>query len=53
MDGYEAVLLWDRHCRGDYSALPTLLTYNREDVVNMETLMEGAFQLAETRLLGG
>jgi uncharacterized protein YprB with RNaseH-like and TPR domain len=53
MDGYEAVLLWARHCRGDYTALPTLLTYNREDVVNMETLMEGAFQLAETRLLGG
>jgi len=53
MDGYEAVLLWDRHCRGDYTALPTLLTYNREDVVNLETLMERAFQLAENRLLGG
>jgi uncharacterized protein YprB with RNaseH-like and TPR domain len=53
MDGYEAVLLWDRHCRGDYTALPTLLTYNREDVVNLETLMEQAFHLAENRLLGG
>lgn len=53
MDGYEAVLLWDRHCRGDYTALPTLLTYNREDVVNLETLMDQAFNLAENRLLGG
>jgi len=52
MDGYEAVLLWDRHCRGDYNALPTLLTYNREDVVNLEILMDRAFHLAQSRLLG-
>lgn len=51
MDGYEAVLLWDRHCRGDYAALPTLLTYNREDVVNLEVLMDKAFLLGQSRLL--
>jgi len=51
LGGYEAVLLWDRHCRGDYHALSQLLTYNREDVVNLESLMEQAFQLAQTRLL--
>jgi len=51
MDGYEAVLLWDRHCRGDYNALPTLLTYNREDVVNLEVLMDKAYHLAQSRLL--
>jgi hypothetical protein len=53
MDGYEAVLLWDRHCRGDYHALDQLLTYNREDVVNLEILMDRAFQLGQSRLLGG
>lgn len=53
LDGYEAVLLWDRHCRGDYHALPQLLTYNREDVVNLETLMDEACRLAESRLLTG
>jgi uncharacterized protein YprB with RNaseH-like and TPR domain len=53
LDGYEAVLLWDRHCRGDYQALPQLLSYNREDVVNLETLMDEACRLAESRLLAG
>ena len=53
IDGYEAVLLWARHCRGDYNALPTLLTYNREDVINLETLMDRAFHMAQSILLGG
>ena len=50
--GKELLRFKDRHGRGDYTALPTLLTYNRENVVNMETLMERAFTLAEARLVG-
>ncbi len=51
MDGYAAVLLWDRYQRGDQTALDLLLQYNREDVVNLETLMEGAFKLWQERIL--
>jgi uncharacterized protein YprB with RNaseH-like and TPR domain len=51
MDGYMAVLLWERHQRGDRHALDLLLTYNREDVVNLEVLMDAAFRLSRERLL--
>ena len=39
-----AVLLWQRYQRGDKGALDLLLSYNREDVVNLEVLMDGAFR---------
>ncbi len=51
MDGYAAVLLWERYQRGDRTALDLLLEYNRQDVVNLEVLMEGAFKLWQERLL--
>lgn len=41
--GYEAVLLWKRWQRGEQAALDRLLTYNREDVVNMVPLAEIAY----------
>jgi uncharacterized protein YprB with RNaseH-like and TPR domain len=50
MDGYMAVLLWERYQRGDKGALDLLLTYNREDVVNLEVLMDAAFQMERERL---
>jgi hypothetical protein len=50
MDGYMAVLLWERFQRGDRTALELLLTYNREDVLNLEVLMEQAFRLSLARL---
>jgi uncharacterized protein YprB with RNaseH-like and TPR domain len=51
MDGYQAVLLWERYQRGDKGALELLLTYNREDVVNLEVLMDAAFRISQERLL--
>jgi uncharacterized protein len=51
MDGYAAVLLWERYQRGDKGALELLLTYNREDVVNLEVLMDAAFRMYRERLL--
>lgn len=51
MDGYAAVLLWERYQRGDLTALETLLTYNKEDVINLEILMERAFHQYLSRLL--
>ncbi len=50
MDGYMAVLLWQRYQRGDKGALELLLSYNREDVVNLEVLMDGAFRMERERL---
>jgi uncharacterized protein YprB with RNaseH-like and TPR domain len=50
MDGYMAVLLWERYQRGDRGALDLLLTYNREDVVNLEVLMDAAFRMERERL---
>jgi len=44
VDGYFAVLLWDDYCRTkNIKALETLLSYNIEDVVNLEKLMIMAF----------
>lgn len=51
LDGYDAVLLWQRAQRGDSQALDTLRRYNREDVINLETLMIEAYQRACRRTL--
>ncbi len=53
MDGYMAVILWSRYQRGDRTSLDLLLKYNREDVVNLEVLMEQAFRMQRERLLPG
>ncbi len=51
MDGYMAVILWERYQRGDRTALKLLLKYNREDVINLEVLMEEGFRLYRERLV--
>jgi uncharacterized protein YprB with RNaseH-like and TPR domain len=51
MNGYDAVLLWERFQRGDLTARELLLQYNREDVLNLETLMARAFELGRGKLL--
>ncbi|WP_373499376.1 ribonuclease H-like domain-containing protein [Desulfococcus sp.] len=46
VDGFFAVLLWHDYIRnGNPRALETLLAYNIEDVVNLETLMVTAYNL--------
>ncbi|WP_300456948.1 ribonuclease H-like domain-containing protein [Desulfobacula sp.] len=46
VDGYFAVLLWNEYTRnGNPKALETLLAYNIEDVINLETLMIEAYNL--------
>jgi uncharacterized protein YprB with RNaseH-like and TPR domain len=46
VDGYFAVLLWREFVQtGNRAALETLLAYNIEDVVNLETLMVMAYNL--------
>jgi uncharacterized protein YprB with RNaseH-like and TPR domain len=51
LNGFDAVLLWDRFQRGDLTARKLLLQYNAEDVLNLETLMEQAFALGKENLL--
>lgn len=50
LNGYDAVLLWERFQRGDLTAGELLLQYNREDVLNLEILMERAFELGKSEL---
>ena len=46
IDGYFAVLLWDDYQRNNnQKALDTMLAYNIEDTVNLETLMVMAYNL--------
>ncbi|MFB6165234.1 MAG: ribonuclease H-like domain-containing protein [Haloarculaceae archaeon] len=40
ISGEDAVRLWYEYERGDESALETLVSYNREDAVNLRTLTE-------------
>ncbi len=44
LTGKDAVLLWNRYMQGDMKAIDTLIQYNKEDVVNLETLAGIAFQ---------
>jgi uncharacterized protein YprB with RNaseH-like and TPR domain len=50
MNGYDAVLLWNRYLQGDTQALDTLIRYNREDVVNLKTLMDFVYHTLCRRL---
>jgi uncharacterized protein len=50
MDGYLAVMLWREHCRGNKSALNTLIRYNLEDVVNLQYLTDMVYNEASARL---
>lgn len=43
MDGYDAVLLWERARRGDVEALELLVAYNREDTVNLLGIAERVY----------
>lgn len=43
LTGYDAVRLWRASAEGSREAMDTLLEYNREDVRNLEPLMEHAY----------
>jgi hypothetical protein len=44
LTGLDAIRLWRQYQRGSTKALETLIAYNREDVVNLETLAEYAYK---------
>lgn len=43
LSGWDAVVLWKRHLRGDENALDLLEKYNLEDIKNLETLSDLAY----------
>jgi uncharacterized protein YprB with RNaseH-like and TPR domain len=43
LDGFDAVRLWREYERGNQESLDLLIAYNREDIVNLETLMRIAY----------
>lgn len=45
LDGYHAPILWEQYRNGNTKALETLLAYNCQDTVNMETLTVMAYNL--------
>jgi len=45
LDGYHAPILWEQYRDGNRKALETLLAYNCQDTVNLETLMVMAYNL--------
>lgn len=49
MDGWAAVRLWRAYQGGSRNALETLLQYNKEDIVNLEPLMQYAYRRLKTR----
>ncbi len=40
ISGFDAVRLWNQYERGEEEALDLLLKYNREDIVNLKTIIE-------------
>jgi len=50
LNGLDAVALWNQYENGDPAALDRLIQYNREDVLNLKTLMDFAFQALYSRL---
>lgn len=54
MDGYEAVLLWERYTRtGEETYLSRLIDYNEQDIVNLKPLAEHAIPLLWKAVRGG
>jgi uncharacterized protein YprB with RNaseH-like and TPR domain len=53
MNGYDAVLLWQAHRRGEKGALSRLIRYNLADVIDLEYLATFVYNEMLSRLLQG
>ena len=51
LSGKDAVRLWREHERGVDGSLETLVSYNREDTVNLRTVAEGTVERLDRELL--
>ncbi len=53
LNGYDAVLLWRAYEWGDAPSLDRLIRYNTADIVNLEPLIELAYEAMKEKLLKG
>ena len=53
LNGYDAVLLWRAYESGDAASLDRLIRYNTADIMNLEPLMEMAYNALKDKLLKG
>ncbi|HHT9124954.1 MAG TPA: ribonuclease H-like domain-containing protein [Candidatus Brocadiia bacterium] len=51
LNGFDAVILWNRYMRGDIDALDLLIEYNLADVTVLKVLMEEGYRRMQNRLL--
>jgi uncharacterized protein len=52
LTGFDAVRLWKQYERGDREALDKLVKYNKEDIVNLKTIIELTYpKMVETALM--
>lgn len=51
LNGMDAIRLWRNYLRGDEKSLEQLIAYNRDDVVNLETLAEITYSKLERQTL--
>lgn len=52
MTGLDAVLLWKQYERGNLEALDLLIKYNKEDIVNLKTIIELTYPKMVEKALG-
>jgi len=50
IDGYHAILLWEKYLKGDKRALDGLINYNQEDTCSLHYLMHYAYNVLVSRL---
>ncbi|MEQ1935212.1 MAG: ribonuclease H-like domain-containing protein [Fimbriimonadaceae bacterium] len=50
LTGYDAVLLWRKHLRGHSGVLERLISYNREDCMNMIPLAQHALKMMRSHI---
>ena len=50
LSGFDAVILWRRHLRGDRQALDRLVEYNRADVVHLKTILDICYDRLATEV---
>jgi uncharacterized protein YprB with RNaseH-like and TPR domain len=51
LNGFDAVILWQRYQWGDQRALDKLIRYNRSDIINLKPLMELGYREMKAHLL--
>lgn len=51
LDGFDATVFWNRYVHGNIEGLRMLVDYNREDVRNLQTLMDIGYDLMQKRVL--